>query len=471
MKKKLDKSASGGIVWLTITLFLSHNLLYPLDKTYGQENKEKEVPYIAVFDLEAREEVPSSAVVPLSESLRKELFNTKKFKVLDRKNMDVILKEQGLHLMGCTTSECAVEAGRLLGVDKIVTGNIAKLGNIFYVSVTITNAETGEVESIADDQSRGDIEKLFGVIRKIAGKITGEIPDVLAPEALKVNGEPADAQISLDGSILGSAPQEIKVAPGTHKIEVTKPGYKPYTRKFQVAEGKSYRISYSLEMIVESAPGIGPEVDEEEISKERIQPVQRRIRIGLKAGVNFAKFNIEEDIGENIEDFAGGEPKFKPGICLGASVTYRINNIFAVQPEVLLTMKGTKMEFDSNGSTDVDTWALNYLEIPVLAKLSIPVWSNRPHLFLGPALAIKLDAEREWEYEGNSGKDDFSEHMEDIDFGLVIGGGLDFELGRGRLSFDTRYTAGSIRIFKSEYYGEELGIRNGVVSLMLGYTF
>jgi len=421
-----------------------------------------------VFDLEAKEGAPTSAVVPLSESLRKELFNTKKFKVLDRKNMDVILKEQGLHLMGCTSSECAVEAGRLLGVDKIVTGNIAKLGNIFYVSVTITNAETGEVESIADDQCRGDIEKLFGVIRKIAGKITGEIPAVLAPEVLKVSGEPADARISLDGSVLGSAPQEIRVAPGTHKIEVTKPGYEPYTRKFRVAEGKSYRISYSLKKMVETAPGVGTQVGEEETSEERIPTAQKRIRIGLKAGVNFAKFNIEKDIGENIEDFAGGKPKVKTGICVGGFVTYRINNIFAVQPEVLLTMKGSKLEFDSDGTTDKDTWTLNYLEIPVLAKLSIPVWSNRPHLFLGPALAIKLSAKRE--YEGG-GEEDFSEHVESADFGLILGGGLDFELGRGRLSFDTRFTVGSTRIFKSEYSGEELDKKNGVGSLMLGYTF
>jgi len=114
--------------------------------------------------------------------------------------------------------------------------------------------ETGEVERMADEKCRGEIEQLFDAIGRIVGKITGVAPKVPAPPVtpgiLKINGEPVDAQISLDGSALGSSPQEIRIAPGAHKIEITKPGYMPYTREFQAAEGKGYRISYSLEKII-----------------------------------------------------------------------------------------------------------------------------------------------------------------------------------------------------------------------------
>ncbi len=258
-----------------IALFLSYNS-YPLGIAYGQEKKEKvegeELPYVGVLDLEAKEGVPTSAVAPLSDSLRKEFFNTKKFKVLDRKNMHVILKEQGFQQVGCTSSECAVEAGRLLGVEKMVTGNIAKLGDTYYISVTVTNVETGEVERMADEKCRGEIEQLFDAIGRIVGKITGVTPEVPAPAAapgvLKVSGEPANAQISLDGSTLGPSPQEIEVTPGTHKIEVSKSGYKSYTRELQLAEGESHSISYSLEKMVGLAPEIETQVSEERIPKE-----------------------------------------------------------------------------------------------------------------------------------------------------------------------------------------------------------
>ncbi len=334
------------IVWLMIALFLSYNS-YPLGIAYGKEKEEKvkkeekeELPYIGVIDLEVKEGVPTSAIVPLSDSLRKELFNTKKFKVLDRKNMDVILKEQGFQLIGCTSSECAVEAGRLLGVERMVTGNIAKLGDTFYISVTITNVETGEVESIADDRCRGEIEQLFDAIGRIVGKITGVTPEAPTPAAtrgsinissrpegtqvsldgepvgtaptilkniepgkhklsfkkwgylpyettvkvgteevyveatlkelgvLKVSGEPMDAQIFLDGSVLGSSPQEVKIAPGAHDIEVTRHGYEPYTEEFEVAEGESYSVSYRLEETEKFEPEVETQVSEERIPKE-----------------------------------------------------------------------------------------------------------------------------------------------------------------------------------------------------------
>lgn len=378
-----------------VALFLSYNS-YPLSTAYGKEKVEKEekvekgekeekveekdLPYIGVLDLEAKEGIPTSAIAPLSDSLRKEFFDTKKFKVLDRKNMHVILKEQGFQQIGCTSSECAVEAGRMLGVEKMVTGNIARLGDTYYISVTVTNVETGEVESIADEKRRGEIELLFDAIGSIVEKITGvprkapvpekthgslnissqpegvqifldEEPVGVSPsilkdiepgehklgfkkegyhpyetkvkvgteevpvkvmlkklEFLKVSGEPADAQISLDGSALGSSPQEVQIAPGAHKIEVTKPGYEPYTQEFKVAEGESYNISYSLEEIKEVTPE-----EEEQISEEGVPKEEKGF--GISLAPRFARgdgnilgvgMRLQPRISKSLWLFAGG---------------------------------------------------------------------------------------------------------------------------------------------------------------------
>ena len=39
--------------------------------------------------------------------------------------MEQILVEQGFQQSGCTTNECMVEVGKLIGVEKIVSGSIS----------------------------------------------------------------------------------------------------------------------------------------------------------------------------------------------------------------------------------------------------------------------------------------------------------------------------------------------------------
>ena len=85
---------------------------------------------IAVLDLEVGKDVSVSLLRPLTERLREELFNTGKYRILDRKNMEKILVQQGINLSDCTSSECAVNVGQLLSVDKIVTGSVSKVEGV-----------------------------------------------------------------------------------------------------------------------------------------------------------------------------------------------------------------------------------------------------------------------------------------------------------------------------------------------------
>ena len=99
---------------------------------------------LAVMDLEALD-VSSSARRALSDRLRNELFNSGRFAVMERNKMDEILKEQGFQQTGCTNDECIIEAGRLLGVDRMIAGSIGKVGTIFTVSLRMIDIETGRI--------------------------------------------------------------------------------------------------------------------------------------------------------------------------------------------------------------------------------------------------------------------------------------------------------------------------------------
>ncbi len=57
-----------------------------------------------------------------------ELVKSGKFTVIERQRLDDILQEQGLSLSGQVSASSAVSAGKLLGVDYMLTGRITKFG-------------------------------------------------------------------------------------------------------------------------------------------------------------------------------------------------------------------------------------------------------------------------------------------------------------------------------------------------------
>ncbi len=176
---------------------------------------------------------------------------------------------------------------------------------------------------------------------------------------------------------------------------------------------------------------------------------------GVKGGLNFANFHGEDTEGM---DFSS-----KMGYCAGGFITYSINDVFAIQPEVLFTTKGAKWNL---GTGAVITFSVNYLEIPVLAKLSIASQGSVvPSLFVGPYVAMKLSSKAKIEYEGESEEDDWGEDIKTTDFGVVVGGGVDFALGSRKVTVDARYTLGLTSMYDSPD-----DLKNGVISLMVGLS-
>ena len=76
---------------------------------------------IAVIDFDARG-ISQSEVSTLTDRLRDELIKTGKYNVIERGQMEEVLKEQGLQQTGCVSDECVVEVGQLMGVQQMVGG-------------------------------------------------------------------------------------------------------------------------------------------------------------------------------------------------------------------------------------------------------------------------------------------------------------------------------------------------------------
>ena len=97
----------------------------------------------------------------LTDRFASELFKLNIYTLVERDRIGEILTEQGFQQSGCTTSECAVELGKMLGTELIITGAISKVGNVFSVASRIVNVESGKIEKMSDYDYQGEIGQLL----------------------------------------------------------------------------------------------------------------------------------------------------------------------------------------------------------------------------------------------------------------------------------------------------------------------
>ena len=132
---------------------------------------------IAVVDFDGKG-VSDTEASALTDRFASELFNLDIYKLIERERVGEILEEQGFQQSGCTTAECAVEVGQLLGTEKIITGSISKVGNVFSVSSRIINVESGEIYKMSNYDYQGDIGQLLinGIRIAVNKLVIGDTP-------------------------------------------------------------------------------------------------------------------------------------------------------------------------------------------------------------------------------------------------------------------------------------------------------
>ena len=100
----------------------------------------------------------------IAEELITHLYETKKFKVIERQLLSKVITEQKLSLTGIIDPTSAQKLGRLLGVDAIATGTITDLGKSLRVNARLISTGTGEIFAVAATEIAKDdsVTKLMG---------------------------------------------------------------------------------------------------------------------------------------------------------------------------------------------------------------------------------------------------------------------------------------------------------------------
>ncbi len=131
---------------------------------------------VALLDLQEKG-VSAEEASAITDRIREELFKTGQFTVMDRSVMDKLLAERGLQMSGLVSSEGAVEAGKILGVDWIIVGSVSKVGNMFSISLRSIDVQTGVVLNIASSDYDGSIEGAARVSSPlVVSKLVGTKP-------------------------------------------------------------------------------------------------------------------------------------------------------------------------------------------------------------------------------------------------------------------------------------------------------
>ncbi len=141
---------------------------------------------------------------------------------------------------------------------------------------------------------------------------------------------------------------------------------------------------------------------------------QPTLSLGLEGGLNLANVSITPSQTSNS----------RTGLIIGGVLDIGISRNIGVTTGLRYTMKG--FQVTNGGVTFTDK--LNYLEVPALLKVKFPLTEVKPYLVGGPVLGIRVSASEEQSNGTQTADVDASSAYETIDFGLLFGGGLDFNI-------------------------------------------
>ena len=159
-------------------------------------------PLVAVMPLEARQVSPDEALI-LSEALAAELQGSGEVRVMERSQMDKILAEQGFQKSGaCSGTECAVEVGQLLGIDRMVVGSVGRLGKTFVLVARMVDVASGEVLRSSTRQAPGEIDDILtSLVPQVGGDLLGRAGSGFPPPEVKFSS-PVSPDLWSDSVVL-----------------------------------------------------------------------------------------------------------------------------------------------------------------------------------------------------------------------------------------------------------------------------
>jgi len=170
-------------------------------------------------------------------------------------------------------------------------------------------------------------------------------------------------------------------------------------------------------------------------ARAQMGPDPSPVNIGVRGGLTQAAL-----YGDDVDDSG-----FRSGFVGGVFLSYEVNQAFSIQPEVLYSRRGgDELDLATTPGDDNLEARHDFLEVPVLFKLSAPFAMITPRVYAGPSVGFLLNSE----IEGEDADDSFK----NVDFGGVVGGEIALDLNRqtggivDEIAIDGRYNVGIVNL-------------------------
>ena len=187
---------------------------------------------------------------------------------------------------------------------------------------------------------------------------------------------------------------------------------------------------------------------------------QNVTRFGVKGGVNFSNFRVDEIADNNI----------KAGLNLGLFFKMPVSDVVAIQPEILYSSKGSKLEYDNalQGKGEY-RFNMNYLQLPILGVFSLGQAFN---VHIGPYFSYLANTNiKNMDKDFNiQGVQDLNEKaFNRFDYGIAAGLGFDMQ----GFVVGARYSYGLNEVGDSGKLSGQLlsNSKNSVATIYVGFGF
>lgn len=182
-------------------------------------------PRLAVLQVAAGEGVPASTAAAITDAVVAEVRRQSRAEVITQREIASILSlENQKAMLGCQTDACMAELGGALGTDRLVAGDLARLGESFLLHLRVVDVKKVRVAAQADRRLRGGtIDDVLDVLPAMVGELFAGAP---APAQAVVIPPPAASQggpAALPPPPAGPAPGATPVPPAAAEGAVSAP--------------------------------------------------------------------------------------------------------------------------------------------------------------------------------------------------------------------------------------------------------
>ncbi len=163
----------------------------------------QDLPTVAVLDFAGLMMGDGSAAVPLGKTvsamLVTEFSEREGMQVIERQQLFEVLREQDLALSGRVDESSAIEVGRLLGAQYVLTGQATDIVGNLRMDIRAVDVETSEIVAVM--KMSGLTTQLFDIIADLADQF-GERLDLTPPSGrVEMEAVPVQATIAFSRAV------------------------------------------------------------------------------------------------------------------------------------------------------------------------------------------------------------------------------------------------------------------------------